>query len=142
MRAIVDVSTGKVTVDENYTPPQPVLTKDDVDTERDRRIVEGSVFSVTGYANTIRLSGNEKTQKFLSQRGTGAAIKILSGQASYTYQWRDEDDIVHTLTAEQMSALAEAGIKYVEAVIMASWAIKDDPAGLPDDIAGDARWPA
>lgn len=115
-------------------------TNADVDAERDRRILAGNVFTVTGYGAPIPLIGDDKTQQYIDQRGTNAALKLLAGDITSTYEWRDASNTIHTLTVPQMVELADAGAAWVESVIKASWDLKDNPAGIPANYTDNSHW--
>lgn len=109
---------------------------------RDNRLLHGNRFQPAGYDKTVHLRGDGKTQMYLAQRHTDARMRIVEGRsAGFTYQWRDEDNVVHVLTVAQMVDLGNQAATWFEKTIQAAWAIKDDPKGIEDDFDKDSRWP-
>lgn len=121
-------------------PAAPPPTAADVDAEADRRILAGATFTVPGYAAPIRLAGDDKTRERLGQADREAAKQIAAGNGAATLCWRDADNVVHTLSWEQVAALHSAAFDYISAVIQAGWPLKDS-ASIPADYADDSRWP-
>ena len=109
---------------------------------RDDRLIKGNRFRPAGYSGTIHLSGDTKTQMYLSQRVSDARMRVIEGRATgVTYQWRDEDNVIHVLTVAQMIELGDKAATWFEKTIQAAWSIKDDPSGIKDDFDKDSRWP-
>ncbi|MCG7628982.1 DUF4376 domain-containing protein [Epibacterium sp. MM17-32] len=117
--------------------PSPVHPSE-VNAERDRRTLEGASFEITNYGS-IRIQGDETTQKFLEARGTAAKLSLLAGE-DLEFVWRDADNNIHTLTATQMVELYQKGAGFVEAVRIASWQLKDREL-IPEDFEDDKYWP-
>ena len=124
-----------------YVPPPPAaLTAVDVDAERDRRILSGASFTVTGYANPIRLAGDPVTRANLADVAVMAQVQIAAGNGTATLVWRDEDNTDHTLTFVQVLELFGLGFAFFNAVWTAAWPLKDaDP--IPADYTDDSYWP-
>lgn len=116
-------------------------TNEDVNAERDKRIMVGRDFTVSGYANTIAVSGDTTTQTNLMALGLAAQARMAQGDLTTPTPYRDENNVIHQLTPPQVFELWSVGAAFVSLVYQASWAIKDDAAGLPADIPGDSRWP-
>lgn len=117
-------------VDETPTP-----TEADVEAERDRRLLLGKAFSITGYANTIRVSATDTEIKDLLFQFNWASVNPSSN-----LQWRDKDKVIHTLTGTQFLALYSAAATYAGTIKATTWTIAAlDP--IPADYADDSRWP-
>lgn len=128
----------------NVAPPEVpgVLTSTDVNTERDRRVLLGSAFTLTGYNREVHLAGDAQSRENLSERKDIAKELMEAGDVTSEMVWRDELDFVHLLTPPQMRELWFKGVMYVDAIYQASWPLKDNPAGVPDDYKEDHHWPS
>lgn len=120
-------------------PSPPELTNGDVNAERDRRILEGHTFTTS--AGPIAVAGDEITTRNLQALAVLAQMRISSGEASTITQYRDETDTIHDLTQAQVIELWSYSVAFVEANFQASWAIKDDPDGIPENFTDDTYWP-
>jgi hypothetical protein len=113
-----------------------------VNLERDRRILAGKEFTVTGYATPIAVSGDRTTQMNLLALATAANMRIASGDTTTITKYRDEKNAIHDLTPPQIAELWSLGAAFVSDVYQASWALKDNPGGIPADFKDDTHWPA
>ncbi len=113
--------------------------REEVHAERARRIREGTTVSLTGYATPVVLQGRDEDRANLSDLFNVAQAFKAAGSAD-TIDFRDRDNVIHTLTADQVIELFLAGSSYVSACYRASWDLKamDPPASDPTD---DAHWP-
>lgn len=59
-----------------------------------------------------------------------------------SYQWREADNTIHALSRDQLIELYNAATAHGMAIKQAAWAIKDDPNGLPANVASDSCWPS
>lgn len=120
------------------TETLPLPNGYDVNNERDKRILRGKVFTVTGYGE-VNLEGRQQDIANLSSLGTFALGAIGSGQGAATTKFRDKDNVVHTLTWSQVFELYTKASAYISAVYTASWNLKD--SGIPADYTEDTYWP-
>ena len=128
-----------------YTPEEwaamkTPATREDVNAERDRRVLAGATFDVAGYGS-IRIAGDGMTQTNLMALSQAAQLRIGQGDVTTITKYRDEDNIIHDLTPPQVIDLWSQGAAFVSAVFQSSWTLKDDEAGIPADYADDGRWP-
>jgi len=116
-----------------------------VNIERDRRIAEGSIFTVTGYGD-IPLTGTTKDMTIL----TALLIKAQGLKAAAVTDpvlvIRDKNNVTHNLTPDQMIELVSIGMGWIEATMQVSWDMKDGiapfEAGIPADFAtNESYWP-
>ncbi|WP_299085091.1 hypothetical protein [uncultured Ruegeria sp.] len=139
--AAFDVSTAEERL------PKPK----DVNRERDKRIIEGSEFSVEGVDEPIPVSGDLQTM--INHLGLSVgiiietllsdpAIKSALQDAPATIQYRCNDNMIRLVTPYQMLMLQLAGGQFVGGVFGKSWDLKDNPSGIPADYAEDQHWPA
>lgn len=111
----------------------------ELNAERERRIVEGTVFSVTNYAYPVTVPGHNKEQGVISNLAQRARDRLAVGDTSLIY-YRDKEDILHGLTPEQTLELWGLGIAWVEYIHFVSWTMKDQPGGIPADFEADHYW--
>ena len=131
------VEAGGIAAYAAPTPPSP--TAADVNAERDRRIIEGATFTISGYGD-VRSLGRDIDKTNLQALGFAASLRIAAGDVTTITPFRDADDVVHDLTPPQVLELWSQASTYVSSVFQASWAIKDDPGGIPVDYTADAHW--
>lgn len=113
----------------------PVQTHEDVNRERNRRIVAGTVI------DGVHVTGRDEDARNLTNLALAAQLRIASGDTTTLTVYRDGQNIDHELTPPQMLALWQQSAAYVSALYAASWAIKAmEP--LPENVADDALWPA
>lgn len=113
----------------------PFISSDDVNAERDRRIVAGKTI------NGIAVTGREEDARNLTNLALAAQMRIASGDTATLTTFRDGNNVDHDLTPAEMLALWQASAAYVSALYAASWVIKAlDP--IPLDFDADSRWPA
>lgn len=110
----------------------------EVDAERDRRVLLGSTFTVSGYANPIRLAGDPQTRENLINQKDVAKDLIESG-SSTPMPWRDENNTIHMLTPEQVVELWRQATMFVSVLYQRAWALKDNPP-IPEDFREDIYW--
>jgi len=141
----VEVQTGVVT-DTVLTEAEAIAaghivppTNEDVNRERDARLAAGATFTPTGHATPVAV--NIADEPNLNGLATLAVVQTGLGNGSTTVQWRDNADVVHTLTYDQIIELYGLAAAYKQAVFAASWNLKDAPGGIPSDYQDDAYWP-
>lgn len=115
----------------------PEVTTQQVDAERDRRIAAGCTVALSPDLQ-VRVQGRPIDRENLHGLATVAAL--MGGQSTGTVPFRDADNVIHALSAEQVVALFAGAAGYVTAVYQAAWAIKDAPT-IPTDFIEDGHWP-
>lgn len=127
-------------------PIEPPATGANVNAERDRRIIAGTIFDVTGYGASVWLTGRLQDRIVYQQRMAEAQRMIADGDTTSTLVLRDGDDVNRHLTAPQMMELIGKAVAWVEAVMQVSWDMKDGNGNFPDGIPADfatneSYWP-
>ena len=108
-----------------------------INQERSRREVAGCVVNVPGYGD-VALQGRPEDKNNLQALAFAAMMRKSAGIEQDT-DFRDRDNVHHLLNNDQMIALYQQGLLWMEAVYKASWAIKAmDP--LPQDYQDDSYW--
>ncbi len=110
-----------------------------VTTERDRRIMQGALVSVTGLGD-IPVQGRPVDQVNLMALADTARDLIAAGVTGAVIPFRDGDNVLHDLTPAQMLEVSRQGKEAAAAIYAASWALKDSGA-IPADFAADHHWP-
>ena len=126
-------------------PPGPVITTDDVDTERDRRIESGMTFNGVRYQTRAQDRENVAGASILALAAmvNGAQPGDLRWHGGDTdFVWIAEDNSLNTMDAQTFFAFGQAMAAHKSALIFAARGIKDmDP--IPDDYAtNETYWPA
>ncbi|MBO9458978.1 hypothetical protein [Labrenzia sp. R5_0] len=123
----------------------------DVNDERDRRILAGTVITVTGYGNIPVTGTKDDKDVFLARRMIAAEV-AANGVTTPVFVFRDRENAIHNLTPSQMVELADKGFSWIEAMMVRSWEMKDgtgayayvdeeNAGGIPDDLDNDSHWP-
>ena len=111
----------------------------DVDAERDRRLADGVLVALAGYAAPLRIQCGGTDRTNLTGLRLTAEKRIAAGDTS-TLPFRCRGNVTHDLTPAQMVEAFDHATAFHTAVMQASWALKDaDP--IPADYDADARWP-
>lgn len=113
-----------------------------VNAERDRRILAGTTITPAGHGATVRLTGDAETLTNLDALALAATLRMQQGDTTHVTEYRDADNIIHTLTPAQVVDLWGQGTAFVEACYKSSWTLKDAPGGIPADYTDDEHWPA
>lgn len=123
-----------------FSPPAPKpITPDAVTAERERRLKAGTVITLAGYGN-IAVQGRQQDMISYMALRDQARTLAANGETQSVLQFRDRDNVMHSLTPQQVIDLVGAGQAYASDVFAASWVLKDaDP--IPHDYADDAYWP-
>jgi len=139
------LKNGVITSVANTRSPPTPPTPQDVTTERERRLEYGAAFTVAGVADPIPLQGRPldqtvylallmRAQGFKAAGVTTAALNVRAG-----------NDVIFTLTPDQMMSLVMQSMTWFESVMAVSWAMKDStgafPQGIPTDYTDNAHWP-
>lgn len=113
--------------------------REEVHAERARRIREGKTVTLAGHPDPVVLQGRDEDRANLSDLFNVAQALKAAGSTD-TIDFRDRDNVIHTLTPDQIIELFLAGSSYVSACYRASWDLKamDPPAPDPTD---DTHWP-
>lgn len=134
-------------------PPAPEPTPEEaraalhrrIDAERERRLIAGSAFPVPGLAELVPLAGRPQDRTVYLALLVQAQGMKAAGVTDPVMRVRDNDNVVQILTPDQMIALIVQAMQWFEAVMAASWAMKDGTApfdaGLPEDWTDDRYWP-
>lgn len=116
-----------------YGPPLPI-TDADVNAERQRRIVVGTVI------NGVCVTGRDVDARNLMSLALIAQMRIAAGDDATPTTFRDGDNVDHDLTPPQIVSMYQESAAFVSALYQASWDIKAmDP--IPADFAADQYWP-
>jgi hypothetical protein len=119
--------------------PVVPITPAQVDAERDRRILEGTIVSVPGIG-PVRVEGREMDKENLQGLVMAASLLIGQGAGSEITYFRDADNIMHALTQQQIVALWVASSGFVGNMFAFGWFLKDNPVGIPQDYTDDKYW--
>ena len=124
-----------------FTPPAPPpATGADVNAERARRLVAGTSVSVTGQG-PVALSGRDEDTRNLQGLAFAAQLRLADGNTAHQTTFRDAENVDHVLTPAQILEMWSLGSAWIEQVYAASWALKENPNGIPADYANDGYWP-
>lgn len=126
-----------------YAPPvEPTkpVTNQEVNTERDRRVLKGNTFEVNAYG-PVTIAGDDTTIRNLQGLALSAQLRMAQGDLTTLTNFRDETNVVHQLLPEQVIDLWAQGAAYVSALFQAAWTLKDNPDGIPTDYRDDKYWP-
>ena len=110
-----------------------------VNAERARRLAAGASFPVPGIADPIPLTGRPVDQTVYLALLTRAMAYQSAGVTDPILTVRAGDNVIHQLTPEQMISLVSQAMNWFEAVMAASWVMKD--SGVPADFTDDGYWP-
>ncbi|OHV85983.1 hypothetical protein LCM4579_00105 [Ensifer sp. LCM 4579] len=114
-------------------PPPP--TGEDVNAERQRRIIDGAVF------NGIHVTGRDEDIMNLTNLALAAQVRIAGGDTTTLTTYRDGGNVDHDLTPAEVLGLWQQASARVSAIYAASWALKAmEP--IPADYANDSYWGA
>lgn len=125
-----EISELGITI-EPYVPPAP--TGDDVNAERQRRIIVGAVI------NGVHVTGRDEDIVNLTNLALAAQVRIGNGDTTTLTTYRDGGNVDHDLTPPQMLDLWMQANARVSAIYAASWALKAmNP--IPANFADDSYW--
>lgn len=141
------------TLDDNGTYTYAYVVEDrdeptgnEVNNERTKRIEGGTSFAVAGLTSNVILQGRPFDQTVYLALLTRATGFKAAGETNSVLTVRGKDDVVHTLTPDQMISLVSQAMTWFEDVMKVSWAMKDNTgsftAGVPLDFdSNDSYWP-
>lgn len=121
----------------------PLVTGEDIDAERDRRVADG--FTFAGKAFQTRPEDREN----IAGASTAALAAIVNGAQAGDLRWHGgdsdfawiaADNTLVPMDAQTMFAFGQAAMAHKQAMIFAARALKD-MAEIPADIADDQWWP-
>lgn len=109
-----------------------------VNTERDVRLKESVGFNVSGYSETIYISGADE-QNLIGLIPL-ALIQTGNGNGASTLTWRDNNNFEHIITYDQLIELYLSAASYKSSVYESSWVLKGMNE-LPENYTNDLYWP-
>lgn len=122
----------------------------EVNTERDRRIEAGGEFTLSD-ETVIGITGRQQDKDVLLARRMIARELDSAGETGAVLIFRDRDNVTRTFTPQQMIELVDLALVWFEAMMVRSWAMKDDGTytandgeeviGIPSDLEADRHWP-
>ncbi|WP_051202677.1 hypothetical protein [Sediminimonas qiaohouensis] len=107
--------------------------------ERDRRLRDGAVVTVSGYGD-VPVQGREQDKIAYLSIKDAARDLIAQGVTDPVVPFRDATNVVHSLTPDQAIELISKAQAVAQEIYKASWALLDADA-IPQDYDADARWP-
>lgn len=119
----------------------PVAQSAIVDKERERRIAQGSTFSVQGVADPVPVPGAQPYREIIQAKLSAAQLFKAQGATDPIMKFRDGANTIHMFTPDQMMSLCLQSMQWYESVMAASWALKDAEGGIPSDYTADKYWP-
>lgn len=115
-------------------PPAPVTT-DQVNAERERRILKGETF------DGVYVTGDDTNRSNLSGLAFGASLRISQGDTTTITVFRDGNNVDHELTPPALLSVWSQAANHVSMLYEKSWALKAmEP--IPADYQSDAYWSA
>lgn len=118
---------------------KPGPTGDNVNAERERRIVAGANFTVQGHGAPIHVTGRDEDKVNLQGLAFAASLRLGQGDNATLTVFRDGQNVDHSLIPAQVLELWQHAAAYVTLVYQRSWEIKAlDP--IPADYADDSYW--
>ncbi|MDU4059447.1 MAG: DUF4376 domain-containing protein [Pseudomonas oryzihabitans] len=130
--------------DQPPTPPVPVISPDQVDAERDRRIAQGFVFEGVLFSTATNSQQMDIIGKLADAT---AAILIDEAQPQdYTWSggemfaWAAADNTMVPMDAQTCLNFTRTAIRRKEALIAAALRLKAENP-IPVDYYSDAHWP-
>jgi len=127
----------------HYDLRGPVISADNVNAERDRRIHAGFTFNGTRFQSRL------EDQKRIAGAGTLAVMAIVAGAQAGDLRWHGgesdfawiaEDNSLVTMDAQTVIAFGQAAARHETLHVFAARALKDT-SPIPADFAADQHWP-
>lgn len=129
---------------DTWLPADPVITHEEVDAERARRIDLGAEFVLTD-GMVIAITGRQQDQTVLLGSSVAAQSYIAAGNPGAVMVYRDRDNVVRNLSPLQMIELYQRGLGWITSIMQVSWHMKDGTGayagGIPSDYTDDSHWP-
>lgn len=125
-----------------YVPPTPTLTHEDVNRERDRRLVLPFTFMGNSYDRTpqslARITGAATLAGFAVAAGAKPGNLLWHGGQS-PFSWITATNTVVEMDAPTAFAFGQAAAAVETRLIFAAFALKQ--GAIPADYAEDSHWP-
>lgn len=128
-------------VENVYVSPPPPPTTDDVTAYAEQLIENGVTINVTGITAPIYVQGRAKDKDNIAGLKDGAVLRQLQQAPSASTQFRDGNNVMHTLNDAQLIEMWAKGAAYVQAVYAVSFDMKDNDPVIAEDFRNDPRWP-
>jgi len=80
----------------------------------------------------------ERERPNMNNVATVAITQVQAGNGSSTITWRDNADVPHVLTYEQVIEMHILSVAHTQSVYDASWVLKET---LPANYTADEHWP-
>lgn len=116
------------------------VDRSEVNLHRHYRIMRGKTFDLSS-GKSVSIQGDQQTRENLDALALAANLRLAQGLTDHITPYRGNDNVIHQLSPMEILELWQSAASFVEAVYAASWAIKDDPAGISPDFKEDPRWP-
>lgn len=118
---------------------KPGPGSEQVNAERERRIVSGANFTVSGVAEPIHVTGRDEDKVNLQALAFAASLRLGQGDNATITVFRDGQNVDHSLIPAQVLELWQHAAAYVTLIYQRSWEIKA-LAPIPADYADDSYW--
>lgn len=130
---VVDMTPEEIAALPGVTP-----TKDDVNNERDRRVLLRKTVTIAGIG-LVTVDINNGGRQNIGDLGTAAIAKTLASDTS-PINFRDADNNDHVMTNAQVIEMGLLVTEQISAIFDAAKALKG-LTPIPQDYADNARWP-
>jgi len=117
-----------------------VITDDDVNAERTRRLGLPLPVTVTGIG-TFAVDMTDQSRANITGLTVLAQLRLAQGDTGIMTSFRDADNVDHDITPAQAIEMGVQAAEHVDVLYKASWAIKA-LTPVPLDFADDAYWTA
>jgi len=108
--------------------------------ERKKRIAQGTPVILAGYGTPIYVQGRDSDRANISDLAQLAQMRISAGDNTTTTAFRDRDNVDHLLTPSQIIDLYIQAAAFIQAVMQASWALKEADPTITDP-SYEGHWP-
>lgn len=139
-----EVSKGWSYDGSSFAPPPapaaPAPTSQDVNAERDRRVVAGRVFTTTS-GKKVHVTGRPIDKENMQGLAFSAQLLIGQGAGDTVTMFRDGQNTVHSLTQPELLDMWQQAATFVSLCSQSAWALKDDYDVIPMDYTDDDHWP-
>lgn len=129
----IKLDLSQLITDEDMKASANRSLRDDVNKERQRRILAGT--TVDG----VRVTGSDNDTRNLMVLALGAQLRLAGGDNETITTFRDADNVDHDLTPEQVLNLWQKSAAFVSMLYQKSWAIKALES-IPSDYTKDKHW--
>ena len=132
-KAVWTVAGWTVVSSSTPEPEEPIQTIDElkelkinsVNSIRDGRIAAGVLYTFPGDVPGTVQTRDLTDHRNIQANASAAQMYLLNSQPAAEMQFRDMEDVVHTLTATEMVQMCSHVMGYGQAIYSASWAHKD-----------------